>query len=237
MQMTHADFSRSAALRTSLKRGLARQALSEADRDSADLPGLFALVAGLRPNPKGIDRMAARLRAQPGIARVALTPDQKSLRFTARAVRRVEAQVHGETAFHETSLIYVRSLAQASSGQVGFRVSGVSFCGHALERLVERSDLPLTALLPAINAEAQAIFRGWDRSARIAEDDDEYYPASAPGVWAGGHDRMRVEPDWGLTPDAGAHIPIFSVRTFLSAAEMRPTLYLRWKNDPACRIL
>lgn len=60
MQGTHADFDRSTVLRISLKRGLARQALSEAERESSDFPALFALAAGLRPNPKGLDRMAAR---------------------------------------------------------------------------------------------------------------------------------------------------------------------------------
>lgn len=60
MHLTHADFSRSTVLRISLKRGLARQVLSEAEPESSDFPALFALAAGLRPNPKGLDRMAAR---------------------------------------------------------------------------------------------------------------------------------------------------------------------------------
>lgn len=230
MQMTHADFHRSTALRSSLKRGLARQALAEADRDSADLPMLFQLAAGLRPNPKGLNRMATRLRAQPGVARVALTACRKSLGFTARAVRQVEARVQGETAFQETGLIYVRARADWMGSRFGFRVSAVSFCAHALERLVERSDIPLTTLLPAVDAEAQAIFRGWDRGARIQEQGDEYYPAGTPGVWAGGHDGLRLQSDLGT-------IPVFSARTFLSPAEMRPTLYLRWKDDPTCRLL
>ena len=237
MQMTHVDFSRSTALRTSLKRGLARQALSEADRDSADLPALFALAAGLRPNPKGLDRMAARLRAQRGVTRVAQAACRKALSFTARALRRVEARVQGETAFHETGLIYLRARTERTGGQSCFRISAVSFCGHALERLVERSDLPLKALLPAVDAEAQAIFRSWDRGARIVEDGDEFHPASTPGVWAGGHDAMCLDPDWGLSTAAAPSIPVFSVRTFLSPVEMRPTVYLRWKNDPTCRIL
>lgn len=237
MQMMHADFSRSAALRTSLKRGLARQALSEADREGADLSALFALAAGLRPNPKGLDRMAARLRAQRGVARVALTPCHRRLSFTARVVRWVEARALGETAFHETGLIYVRSRADRTGSRFGFRVSAVSFCCHALERLVERSDVPLIALLSTIDTEAQAIFRGWDRGARIVEQGDEYYPASGSGVWAGGHDTMRLDPDWGLSTDAAPSVPIFSVRTFLSATEMRPTVFLRWKDDPTCRML
>lgn len=48
---------------------------------------------------------------------------------------------------------------------------------------------------------------------------------------------MRLEPDWGLSTDVVPAIPIFSARTFLSPTEMRPTVYLRWKDDPNCQIL
>lgn len=125
-----------------------------------------------------------------------------------------------------------------AGGRFGYRISAVSFCGHALERLVERSEVRLDApLLHVIDAEAQAVFRGWDGGARIVEGDDEFYSASTPGIWAGGHDGMRLEPDWGLSTDVVPAIPIFSARTFLSPTEMRPTVYLRWKDDPNCQIL
>lgn len=238
MQMTHTDFSRSTAIRASLKRGLARQALTAADRESADLPALFTLAAGLRPNPKGLDRMATRLGTQRGVTRVALTACRKSLSFTARTIRQVEARVQGKTAFLETGLIYVRARANLAGGRFGYRISAVSFCAHALERLVERSKVRLDApLLKVIDVEAQAIFRGWDKGAQIVEDDDEFYSGSSAGVWAGGHDAMSLEPDWGLTIDLLPALPIFTVRTFLSPTEMRPTVYLRWKDDPYCRLL
>lgn len=238
MQMTHADFSRSTAIRASLKRGLARQALTTAERESADLPALFAIAAGLRPNPKGLDRIATRLGTQRGVTRVDLTSCRKSLSFTARTIRQVEARVQGETVFRETGLIYLRARAAMASGRIGFRISAVGFCGHALERLVERSEVRLDApLLQVIDAEAQAVFRGWDSQARIVEGDYEFYSASTLGVWAGGHDGMCLEPDWGLSTDLVPAISIFSARTFLSPAEMRPTVYLRWKDDPSCRLL
>ena len=148
MQMTHADFGRSTALRASLKRGLARQALATAERESADLPTLFSLTAAMRPNPKGLERVAARLRAQTGVIRMALTPCRKGLGFIARGVRQVEARVQGETVFHETGLIYLRARADMHGGRLGFRVSAVGFCGHALERLVERSPVPLDSPRP-----------------------------------------------------------------------------------------
>jgi hypothetical protein len=46
---------------------------------------------------------------------------------------------------------------------------------------------------------------------------------------------MGLDPDWRLV-NASGRLPIFSARTFLSEAEMRPTVWLRWKDDPACRM-
>lgn len=236
MQMSHSAFARSPALRASLKRGIARQAIASADRNAPDMPALFDMAAALRPNAKAVQRLALRMKGRPGVTRVALAQGGKALTFTFRAVRAVEARVEGETVFHETGLIYVRATVGRIGPEIACQLSAVSFCVHALERLVERSDLDLkAALLPQVDAEAQAIFRGWDRAARIQEDGDEYYPAKTPGVWAGGHDEMGLDPDWRLV-NASGRLPIFSARTFLSEAEMRPTVWLRWKDDPACRM-
>lgn len=236
MQMNHAAFARSPALRVSLKRGLARQAIAIADRDAADMPGLIRMAAGLRPNAKAVERLALRLKGRPGVVRVAMAPGGKALSFITRAVRAVEARVEGATVFHETGLIYLRARVGMMGPGLGFQLSAVSFCAHALERLVERSDIDLqTALLPQVDAEARAIFRGRDRAAGIEEAGDEYYPAETPGMWAGGHDEMALDPDWGLSNGCG-RLPVFSARTFLSEAEMRPTVWLRWKDDPACRM-
>lgn len=238
MQMNHAAFARSPALRLSLKRGLARQAIATAERDAPNMPGLFRLAAGLRPNAKAVERLALQLKARPGVVRVTMARNGKSLTFITRSVREVEARVEGETAFQETGLIYLPAAVGMTGPMLGFHLTAVSFCAHALERLVERSsvDLQSAALLPQIDTEAQAIFRGWDRAARIAEDGDEYYPAATPGLWAGGHDEMGIEPDWNLFNACG-RLPIFSARTYLSEAEMRPTVWLRWKDDPTCRML
>lgn len=237
MQMNHAAFARSPALRVSLKRGLARQAIATADRSAPDMPGLFRMAAGLRPNAKAVERLALRLKGRPGVVRVSMAQGGKALTLITRAVRAVEARVEGETVFHETGLIYLRVKVAMSGGAPGFHLSAVSFCCHALERLVERSDIDLqAALLPQVDAEAQAIFRGWDRAARIEDAGDEYYAAATPGLWAGGHDEMALDPEWNLSNEHG-HLPMFSARTFLSEAEIRPTVWLRWRNDPACRML
>jgi hypothetical protein len=234
--MNHATFASSPSLRLSLKRGLARQALSDAGKTAPNLPLLFRMAADLRPNRKGLERLAARIKDRPGVCRVALTKDGKTVTFITRALREVTAQVEGERLFNETGLIYLRSEVGMIGSTLGFRLSAVSFCVHALERLVERSALPLDRpLLPQMDDEARAIFRGWDRSSGIIENEDEFYPAAIPGLWAGGHDELAMETDWNLFNTCGS-VPIFSARTFLSPSEMRPTVWLRWKDDPTCRI-
>lgn len=237
MHMNHAAFTRSRALRCSLKRGLARQAIAVAARSAPDLPFLFRSAFEMRPNAKGVERLALRMKDRPGVVRVASAHNGKRLLFITRSVREVEARVEGETVFKETGLIYLRVVVGLAAHRIAFNLTAVSFCAHALERLVERSDHDLQAsLLPHIDAEAQAIFRAWDSAALIEEGGDEFYRAATPGLWAGGHDEMALEPDWNLSTATG-RLPIFSARTFLSEAEMRPSVWLRWKDDPACRMM
>lgn len=236
MYMSHTNFTASPSLRVSLKRGLARQAFAMAERADADIPTLFRMAAELRPNKKSLDRVAARIKARPGIVRVTLNADQKGITFIARMARDVEARVEGATAFQEAGLIYLRVRVVFGWQGVGLQLSASNFCRHAVERLVERSAIPLEeGLLPQLDREAAALFRNWDCAALIAEAGDEFYPAVASGIWAGGHDEMAVGADWGLS-DLVGRLPLFSVRTFLSEAEMRPTIWLRWKNNSHCRM-
>ncbi|MFZ9685784.1 MAG: hypothetical protein ACO3BE_10510 [Gemmobacter sp.] len=237
MQMNHKNIVPSPALRVSLKRGIARQAMATADRTVPDLPRLLQMTAGLRPNAKALERLARRLQARPGVVRVAVARNARGLSLMVRTVLSMTARVEGTTLFEEPGLIYLRARVTPVGPVPGLRLGAVSFCAHALERLVERSDLDLQrALLPQVDAEAQEIFRRWDRSGPIIEAEDEFYPAATPGLWAGGHDEMVPSPDWGLG-DGHGNVPVFSARTFLSQAEMRPSLWLRWKDDPACRMI
>lgn len=238
MQMNHAAFACSPALRLSLKRGLARQAIASAESNASDLSVLFQMAIQMRPNAKGVERLARRLRGRRGVTRLSLSRDDKHLTFIARDVRQVEARVQGETAFRETGLIYIRAKVGMSGGRLVFSLSAVSYSCHALERLVERSDVDLhSPLLPQIDTEAHAIFRAWDAGAKIEEAEDEFFASAMPGLWAGGHDRMEIDADWGLDTTRAPTMPIFSARTYLSEKEMRPTVWLRWKDDPTCRMV
>ena len=235
MQMHQASFTRSPALRVSLKRGYARQAIDIADRTPPDLSGLFRIATSLRPNAKALERTGRRIKGRPGVVRVCVSPGDKAVKFIARTVQNVESRSDGETIFHETGLIYLRARVALTLGSVGIHLSAVSFCRHALERLIERTDLPLAeGLLPQVDAEAEAIFRGWERGSGFDDAGDAYHMAVAPGVWAGACDEMALSPEWGLVARGASAVPVFSARTFLSEAEMRPTVWLRWKDDPSC---
>lgn len=237
MQMNHTVFTNSPALRASLKRGIARQAVAQADADAADLPRLFHLARDLRPNRKAAERLAGRLGRQQGIVRVAHAPARGGLAVTARILREVCTRAAGAEVFRETALVYLRIGLCCTGGRVSIALTGLGFCHHALERLVERSALPLdSALLPALDAEALDALRGLEGGRLIEDADDQFVAARVGGVWAGSLDRMAPEEDWGLQADSGIGIALFSARTFLGPGEMRPTVWLRWNDDPACRI-
>jgi len=103
------DFVHSRSMRDSLKRGLARQAIDTADRAAPDLPDLLRMAADLRPNAKALERLARRIMRRPGVSRVVLARNGKGLSFTIRAVRMLDTRVEGQTAFHETGLVYLRA--------------------------------------------------------------------------------------------------------------------------------
>jgi len=227
-----------AALRVSLKRGLARQALDHAARDTANLPGLFAQVDGLAPNAKAIERLAVRVARAPGVVQVSRTTGGAGLVIVARTLRHVVNTVDGAALFDEVTLVYTRILLRPGRNGTVLRLHSASFCRHALERLVERGPVALNLpLLPVIDAEAVQLLRHQVAGRVIEDAGDNLIRAGVPGVWAGGFDLMLPEQDWGLILQDGAkRVPVFSVRTFLAPAQMRPTLWLKWKDDPTMQM-
>jgi hypothetical protein len=69
------------------------------------------------------------------------------------------------------------------------------------------------------------------QAALFAHEGDEYLPAGEAGVWAGSQDATRPDPSWGITRE-DACIPAFSARTFLGPDQMKPCVWLRWRDDP-----
>jgi len=226
----------STKLRLSLKRGLARQAFMHADILPANLPRLIDMAQDLRPNRKALDRLGARFLKMPGVVRVRVSPGARGLSVVARCPRGVVTCANGVEMFREESVLYILMKIGLEAGRVRFGFCALGFCLHAIERFVERSDLPLEPILPALDAEALAAFGQLSAEAVIEDREEHFLRASMPGVWAVSPDRMALDPDWGLQSPAVTGIPLYSVRTFLGPNEMRPTLWLRWRDDPACQI-
>ena len=233
MGMAYADFSKS-SIRSALKRGLARQAIAQAV--DADMPQVFQQLADLRPNRKAQDRLAGRLQGQRGVVRVALS--EAGMVVLVRNRRRMISQVEAEEAFAEETLFYTRISVRVRHNEPGFQISRASLSPHALERLVERSAVPLDRpLLAAVDAEAVTILRHAAKARLIEDGEDHYSRAEQSGVWAGRVDLSELEADWGLSyGDASARVPVFSARTFLAPDQMRPTVFLRWKADPCLSV-
>lgn len=234
----HADFLASPSIRTSLKRGLARRALSDAARDDADLPAFFVLTRALRPNRKAMERKVQRLRSLRGVVRAGIAAGGEGLVVLLRSQCDLVTRKDAADLFSEPSLVYTHVAIESSRHGTGFRIRRATFGLHALERLVERSRVALDrALLDAADSEARAIFRGWSRDTVIEDDGDHYLPAQEPGLWAGGFDCAALGSDWGLFHREGPQaVPVFSARTFLNPDQMRPTVWVKWRKDPGLSV-
>ena len=219
-------------MRVSLKRGLARQTMDHAERCEADLPALFALARDLSPNGKAVDRMAGRIVKKAGVVQVSRSTE--GLVVVVRNMRHLVNIADGANVFAETALIYTRIHIKPGRHGPAFYLNRASFCRHALERFVERSQVALNLpMLETVDAEAVRLLRDQASGRMIGVGEDSLIRAVAPGAWAGGVDQIFPEDDWGLTLcDGATRLPLFSVRTFLGPAQMRPTVWLKWNDDP-----
>ena len=231
MKAQNCDFVCGPAMRVSLKRGLARQAMIHAERCEADLPAIFALARELGPNGKAVDRMAGRMVKMAGVVQV--SRGTEGLVVVVRNIRHLVNMVDGANVFAETALLYTRIHIQPRRHGPAFYLNRASFCRHALERLVERSQAALNLpLLETVDAEAVRLLRNQALGRMINDAEDSLIRAVAQEAWAGGVDQMPPEDDWGLTLcDGATRLPVFSLRTFLGPAQMRPTVWLKWNDD------
>lgn len=238
MSALHSDMFASPSIRCSLKRGLARQAVTQAAATEADIPAVLAQLRDLRPNRKSLSRVVLRLRGMRGIIGAGIVAEGAGLAIVLRSLRSIVTRAEACDLFAETALIYTRLRVRVQRGHVYCDLARASFCLHALERLVERSSVPLSApLLPVIDAEGVALLRSFVAGDLHEDNGDNFVSAREAGVWAGSTDHTEVEDGWGLvctTP--GMPVPIYSARTFLSPDEMRPTLWLKWRKDRALTV-
>lgn len=218
-------------LRLSLKRGFAAQAVADAGKVRVDHRVVFSDLCGIAPNRRATERAVSRLRKRAGVVRAGISED--AVVVTLREACDMLTRHDGVDAFREEVLIYTWVTVMNGKGMVRYRIHRASFSRHALERLIERSTCALGAgFLDTIDREAACALARIDHGNLIAHHDDDYLDARADGVWAGSMDLTAPDPDWGLTRD-DACIPTFSARTFLGPDEMKPAVWLRWRDDPA----
>lgn len=232
MQIQHNDFATAAFIRSSLKRGLARQAMADAARGDAALGVIFADAAGMRANAKAMQRMAARFAGQRGVVRVGRAPDGSRITLYARNHREVRTRHAAQDLFAEEALVYSRIRLRCAKGQVMVAITRASFCRHAVERWVERSAVATgQRVLADLDKEAVALLQAMALHRGFDDAGDRYFPALQAGVWAGSLDATGLEAEWGLAPVDGGNVPVFSARTFLAADQMRPTVWLKWSRS------
>jgi hypothetical protein len=216
--------------RLSLKRGLARQATTRAAKVQADHEVIFTELRRMAPNRRGMERTVLRLRRAPGVVCAGIARG-----FVVLVLRNVCAMVtrtDGVDAFTEGAMIYTRVSVLPEKGRVGCWINRASFSLHALERYIERGNCELGAgILDVVDAEAVALLRRVVQGGSFAHEWDEYLSGGEAGVWAGSQDATRPDPSWGVARE-DVCIATFSARTFLGPDQMKPCVWLRWKDDP-----
>lgn len=216
--------------RPSLSRGLARQAVDHAQRDSADATALFDATRGMAPNLRSRQRCAARLRRARGVIRAAAT--RHGMQMVFRTALEVDLRKEGVSCFSETRIDWTWVHVVRDRRQTLFQLCSIHVAPHALERRVERSDCPLEDLLPQMDA---AMLRALDRLCRgaVLEDRDDHFLPAKAGVWAGGYELTAPDPAWGPAFADAAPMPVFSIRTYLGEEQMRPTVWYGWSGSRA----
>ncbi|MBW0158411.1 hypothetical protein [Sedimentimonas flavescens] len=228
---SHKDTAVSASLRKALKRGLARQAMQCAEREQAEISEIISELRGRPLGEKARTRLARRLRNRAGVVRAAMTPDLKSIILVLRNVRNVLTRSDGVDLFSEPQLVYTRLVVTSGRTLIRFAIDRISFCAHALERLVERSSCGLSFFLDVVDQEASRLLR-WIASDRVLHESGDCYLGCEHGVWAGSLDEAEPEPGWFLRVDPEARrMPIFSIRTYLGEAQMKPLVWLLWQES------
>lgn len=173
------------SLRSSLRRGSAREGLSFAQQDEANIPAQIAAGKAFRSNKKACTRLAQRLRRLPDVVTVT-HGEVRTVNLVLRNTRHVVKRTEAADIFGETSALYTSILVSVAQGRLHFSIQGTSLGLHALERLFERGDLALDRpKLSAVDAEACIVFRNVNTGVLIEEHDNGFIPDLRAGVWAG----------------------------------------------------
>ncbi len=204
--------------------------MSTARRAQADDAAIIGELRRMGPNRRAMERTARRIRRAPGVILAGISG--RRVVVVLRSVCSALTRRDGMDAYSEDVLMYLRVSISSSRKRVSMAINGASFCLHALERLIERSSCEMKdGFLGVVDAEAALLLKRTVDGGSFEQDEDQYVAAKQEGVWAGSLDTAVPGPDWNLGMDL-TQVPTFSVRTFLGADQMKPTVWLRWRSDP-----
>lgn len=221
-----------AARRLSLKRGYAREAISLARKKPANVRDIFLKIREIRPNLKARMRLVKQIKKIPGVI-AGSHSSSGTVRAVYREVVSMQTQHEEQELFVEDVLLYAAVIAETTRTSRSLHIARVSLNCHAIERLIERSDCEIgPGFLELIDREANHMLKELARDETITHDEDEFIRSSYGGVWAGGIDASRPDPEW-FAGEADQNAPIFSVRTFLSPDEMHPWIWMKWNDGAA----
>ncbi|HEV8035592.1 hypothetical protein [Yoonia sp.] len=215
--------------RLSLKRGYARDAVSRARKEPANVRDIMLKIREIRPGLKARIRLVKQIKKMPGVITGSYS-SSGTVRTVYREVVAMQTRHEEEELFTEDVLLYSAVFAESTRTRRSLHIARVSLNYHAIERLIERSDCEIgPGFLGLIDREANHILKELARDMCISHNEDEFIRSSYCGVWAGSIDASRPDPEW-FASEADPKAPIFSVRTFLSPDEMHPSIWMKW-ND------
>ncbi|WGW02771.1 hypothetical protein [Tropicibacter oceani] len=213
--------------RGSLARGLARQAMDDAARESADTGRILADLRAMAPNPRSRQRFAARMTGRRGVLLARAVRD--GLVIVLRTVLTVDLRKDGQPCFSEERIAWTRFHLRNAKRWTSFDVQALHVTRHVMQRRIERSDCPMTGVLADMDAAMLRALSRLEKGDILQDRDDDFVPAQR-GVWAGGYEQAAVDPEWGPAFRNGPPMQVFAIRTFLSEPEMRPTVWMRWSQ-------
>lgn len=220
------------ARRLSLKRGYAREAVSFARKELANVRDVMLKIRGIRPSFKARIRLVKQIKKMRGVITASYSLSG-TVRVVYREVVAMQTQHEEQELFAESVLLYSVVIAETTRTTRRLQIARVSLNYHAIERLIERSDCEIgPGFLELIDREANHILKELARDVTITHNEDDFIRSSYCGVWAGSIDASRPDPEW-FAGASDPKAPIFSVRTFLSPDEMHPYVWMKWNDGAA----
>ena len=221
-----------------LAKGYSRQLFESIQKTNCNIENIFELLFQLNPNTKSYARISKRLRTFEGVIKSGVSKQkQPLLQILFRTCFVSETFKGSEKVFDEETISYTRLDAQLKHNSILFTAQRVFFSLHAIQRLIQRSNLNFRkprALEQALNAEGLVCLAALKDDSYFGSETNSYVRSkNFLGAWPTEVTMSHFDAGWPRTPGEDQRkFQTLSVRSFISPDEMTPQVYLLWKNDP-----